>query len=151
MAKTIDRDTRIKQIQTQIEECKAYLKLDPDPSVTERLNNLEKNPCLEGMYYLNAIYKDIQYERSTEVAKKYKETIWLNIPYYTSDYTINGYIVRMQGFWQKEILEGPFLSIGQLEMKANELKNQGLVANTDFIEYIDINPIMVKIRRKYFK
>ena len=34
MAKTIDRDTRIKKIQTQIEECKAYLKLDPDPSVT---------------------------------------------------------------------------------------------------------------------
>ena len=37
MSKTIDRDARIKQIQTQIEQCKAYQKLDPDPSVADRL------------------------------------------------------------------------------------------------------------------
>ena len=74
MAKTIKRDERIQQIKAAITQCEAYMKMDPDPAVTDRVTKLESNSCLEGMYYLNAIYKDMQYERSTSEAIKYLES-----------------------------------------------------------------------------
>ena len=145
MSKTIDRDARIKQIQTQIEQCKAYQKLDPDPSVADRLSKLEKNPCIEGLYYLNAVYKDMQYERSTTEALKYRETIWLNIPYTSTEYSFNGYIVKSQGFWQKNLVEGIFYSLSELKNRTAELTKEGLIADEDFIAYIDITPIKTKL------
>lgn len=148
MAKTIKRDERIQQIKAAITQCEAYMKMDPDPAVTDRVTKLESNSCLEGMYYLNAIYKDMQYERSTSEAIKYLETLYINIPYESSQYIMPGYIIRNQGFWQKQKLEGPFNSVNSLKLRINELTNEGLISSVDFTAYINVNFIINQIAEK---
>lgn len=88
-----------KDIENEIKKCDAYLEMTTDPFAEERVSELDKNPCnSDGIYYLNAIYKD-----------NHIENLPLNISNIeTVDYNselIDGYIVRDNGLFMKDKLE----------------------------------------------
>lgn len=95
----INKQKRLSELRAQIEQCDAYIKMGNDPSAAVRVQALDKNPCLSGMYYLNAIYKNPQNEFSEEAVRQYsiyneKHTI----PYNTA--TINGYVLVEGSLWR---------------------------------------------------
>jgi hypothetical protein len=99
----INKKKRLAEIDAELEKCTTYLKYDPDPMAENRVKALDKNPCVSGMYYLNAVYKNIQSEMSEELAKDpyYHIPISGTVPYGDEGY-INCFIVQNRsGFGQK--------------------------------------------------
>ena len=103
MAKIINREQKLKSIQSQIKQAEAYLKMDPNPFAQNRVDSLSKNPCISGKYYLNAIFKDTQTVASEEAAISYATTLEYTQASYSS-YFYKAYIIYPE-FWSKDKIE----------------------------------------------
>jgi hypothetical protein len=91
----INKKARLEEIDAELKKCKTYLSADVDPMAESRVSALDKNPCVSGMYYLNAVYKEVQSEMSEELAKDpaFHIPITKKIPY-GSEGILNCYIVQ---------------------------------------------------------
>jgi hypothetical protein len=69
----VNKAAYLAQITGEINKCNAYLKMTPDPFAASRVQALESNPCISGIFYLNAIYKDSQIKKSEEAAVAYRK------------------------------------------------------------------------------
>ena len=71
MSTTVNRKKRMTEISEKIKECDAYLAMDVDPTAQNRVKAMEDNPCVSGVYYINAIYKTPQeYQLTPEQTRK---------------------------------------------------------------------------------
>jgi hypothetical protein len=100
MAKKVDttkinKKQRLAEIDAELKKCEQYLQYDPDPMAASRVKALDSNPCVEGKYYLNAVFKNIQSEMSEELAKDpyYHIPISGSVPYGSEGF-INCFIVK---------------------------------------------------------
>lgn len=103
MAKTINRQQKLKSIQAQIQQAEAYRKMDPNPFAKNRVDSLSKNPCISGKYYLNAIFKDTMTVESEEAALSYATTSEYTEASYSS-YFYKAYVIYPE-FWSKDRIE----------------------------------------------
>lgn len=103
--KTIDKQKRLKEINERLSICDAYLKMELDPTVKSRVDALAKNPCLSGMFYLNAIYKTsfrCSEEEAKENAKKCRTRQTIEIPY--TNLPVVGFTEEDNGLFTKNTL-----------------------------------------------
>jgi hypothetical protein len=73
MSQLTNKSQYLAQITAEINKCNAYLKTTPDPFAASRVQALEANPCVSGMFYLNAIFKEAQTTKSEAEAVKYRQ------------------------------------------------------------------------------
>ena len=66
---------RLNELQIEIDKCSAAMYLMPDADVNARVDLVAKNPCIDSIYYLNAMYNKEQIISSEIEAKKYRQTV----------------------------------------------------------------------------
>lgn len=136
MSTTVNRKKRMTEISEKIKECDAYLAMDVDPTAQNRVKAMEDNPCVSGVYYINAIYKTPQeYQLTPEQTRKLAQSNG-NWESFSVDYNNigTGYIV-VKNFWTKNNVYGPY-SIHQLDAEiANLIEKNGDIEYDAYINY----------------
>lgn len=79
------KQKRLAELAIELNKCEAAINSVPDNGVNARVSMLANNPCITGMYYLNAIYKDTQAIESEEAALKLKVDVQKKLIYEGAD------------------------------------------------------------------
>ena len=153
--KLIDRDKRIAELKEQILICEANMQVNPDPTAKSRVDALVKNPCLSGMFYLNAIFKEDQEaseEEKIAAAKKERTITTVEYKYSDSKQPISVFYIEDNGFFMKddalELQYNSFNEIDTLITNLNSGARPGIskkgkkTLNEDFHIYVDIKKFL---------
>lgn len=75
--KIIKKKKRLAEIEANIAICDKKIKDMPTEDVNFRVTSILNNPCLDGKFYLNALYKSDQSDTITDDKEldSYKETV----------------------------------------------------------------------------
>lgn len=153
--KLIDKDKRIAELKKQILICDANMQVDPDPTAKSRVDALVKNPCLSGMFYLNAIYKEDQEaseEEKIAAAKKYRKIETVEYQYSAGEQPISVFYIENNGFFMKDdALELQYNSFNEIDTLITNLNSgarpgiskQGKkTLNENYYIYVDIEKFL---------
>lgn len=128
MAQNIIRKQRLEQIDSLIAQCNRYLTAMPDPFAISRVAHLDKNPCITGNYYVNAIYKEIKTEQTTnmQVLQQFKTNNTGFVDFYNINYILEVYIRVDLGMWKPYKIYGPYNNINAAYDFVKTLQNNSL-------------------------
>lgn len=150
MAQNIIRTQRLSELDNLLQQCSGYLCANPDPFAAARVAHLDKNPCITGNYYVNAIYKEIHNEQVTDIQtlSQFKMTKTQHISFYDQTYKLQVYIKVDPGLWQPYKLYGPYNSIDQAYTFVQSLQNNTLKELEDYVIYIDFTTFFQQFGKK---
>lgn len=140
MAKTVKKAERLAQLSAEIQKCEKMCQQYPDPTAESRVNAIIKNPCLSGMFYLNAIFKNSKEEWSESAALKYRSTS--RVDYEFEEPTIEGWVVVEGGLFESDNLIGPIDSIAGLESAAKSAETKDRKVNDGITIYLNTDALM---------
>jgi hypothetical protein len=140
MAKTVKKAERLAQLSAEIQKCEKMCQQYPDPTAESRVNAIIKNPCLSGMFYLNAIFKNSKEEWSESAALKYRSTS--RVDYEFEEPTIEGWVVVEGGLFESDNLIGPIDSIAGLESAAKSAETKDRKVNDGITVYLNADALM---------
>jgi hypothetical protein len=140
MARKVKKAERLAQLSAEIKRCEKMCQQYPDPTAESRVNAIIKNPCLSGMFYLNAIFKNSKEEWSESAALKYRSTN--RVDYEFEEPTIEGWVVVEGGFFESDNLIGPINSIAGLESAAKSAETEDRKVNDGITIYLNADALL---------